>query len=462
MPRSGISKRTLLKAAAAAALGRAAETQGRPPNFIYINADDLGYGDLGCYGSHMRTPNLDSMAGSGVRFRQFYSASAVCSPSRAALMTGRYPARVGVPYVLTPQSASGLPDSEITIAQVLKARSYRTMCIGKWHLGSQPRYLPTNRGFDEYFGIPYSNDMSPLVLLRNATVVEDPADLDTLAERYTEEAVQFIAEVREAPFFLYLAPATPHLPLAASARFRGKSGMGLYGDAVEELDWSVGQVLQALRDNGIDDQTLVMFSSDNGPWFQGSAGRLRGRKDETFEGGMRMPFLASFPGRIPSGVEVGGVATTMDILPTLARLANAPLPLKPLDGVDIWPLLTGEKSAVERDAFLYFSGWNAQCARMGRWKLHVARRNAPPWTPEPKVGFMNLPLPRPELYDLEADPDESYDAADDHPEIVADIRARMEALIDTFPDQARTAWRNTMSQTVEGTSAGQWPVLHGG
>ena len=462
MPGRGVTKRALLRVAAAAALGRVARAQSRPPNFIYINADDLGYGDLGCYGSQIRTPNLDNMARGGVQFRQFYSASPLCSPSRAALMTGRYPTRVGVPDVLWPESPSGLPQSETTVAEVLKIRNYRTMCIGKWHLGSQPQYLPTSRGFDEYFGIPYSNDMWPRVLLHNTTVVEDPANLDTLAERYTQQAVQFIAGSKERPFFLYLAPAMPHLPLAASARFRGKSGMGPYGDALEELDWSVGQVLAALGDHGVDDQTLVMFSSDNGPWFQGSAGRLRGRKAETFEGGMRMPFIARFPGRIPSGVVIQGMATTMDILPTLARLAGAPLPPNPLDGVNIWPLLTGEQSAVERDAFLYFSSLDVQCARLGRWKLHVARPNAPPWTPEPKVGYFNLPLPRPELYDLEADADESYDVAGDNPQIVADIRARMEALIDTFPDQVRTAWRYTLSRAVEDTNAGQWPVLKGG
>jgi len=458
MPGSGVTKRSLLKAAAAAALGRAVPAQSRPPNFIYINADDLGYGDLGCYGSQLRTPHLDSMASGGARFRQFYSASPVCSPSRAALMTGRYPTRVGVPHVLAPESPSGLPESETTLAQVLKAQNYKTMCIGKWHLGSQPQYLPTSRGFDEYFGIPYSNDMWPLVLLHDATVIEDSVNLDTLAERYTQQAVQFIARSKDAPFFLYLAPAMPHLPLAASARFRCRSGLGPYGDAVEELDWSVGQVLQALGANGLEEQTLVMFSSDNGPWFQGSPGRLRGRKGETFEGGMRVPFLARFPGRIPSGVTVHAVATAMDILPTLARLARAPLPPNPLDGVDLWPLLTGERSEVEREAFLYFSSWNAQCARVGRWKLHVARYNTPPWTPEPRVGQLNLPLPRPELYDLEADSEESYDTAGDNPQIVADLRACLEALLATFPDQVRTAWRNTMSRTVEDTNAGQWPA----
>ena len=462
MPRHpGISKRALLKAGAAALLGKASNAQSRSPNIIFVLADDLGYGDLGCFGSRIRTPHLDGMAAGGVRFQQFYSASPVCSPSRAALMTGRYPTRVGIPGVLFPDSTTGLPDSETTLAQTLKVCNYTTMCIGKWHLGSLPQFLPTNRGFDEYFGIPYSNDMWPSLLLHNTEVVEQPVNLDTLTARYTEQAVQFIARSRNSPFFLYLAHAMPHLPLAASPRFRCKSGLGPYGDAVQEIDWSVGQILDALSANGVDEQTLVMFSSDNGPWFQGSSGRLRGAKGETFEGGVRVPFIARFPGRIPQGLVSRGVASAMDILPAVARLANAPLPGTPLDGVDIWPLLTGQCDQLDRDVLLYFDSWEAQCGRLGRWKLHVSRQNTPPWTPEPKVGRMNLPLPRPELYDLEADPDESYDVAGDNPQIVADIRARMEALIATFPEQVTTAWRYTMGLAVEETWSGARPAWKG-
>lgn len=462
MPDPGINKRTLLKAAAGALLSRVSRAEGRSPNIIFILADDLGYGDLGSYGSQLGTPRLDGMASEGVRFEQFYSASPVCSPSRAALMTGRYPTRVGIPVVLQPDSTTGLPDSETTLAQMLKASNYNTMCIGKWHLGSLPQFLPTNRGFDEYFGIPYSNDMWPSVLVYNTEVVEQPVSLATLTARYTEQALQFIARSRNSPFFLYLAHAMPHLPLAASPRFRCKSGMGLYGDAVQEIDWSVGQILDALSTNGVAEQTLVMFSSDNGPWFQGSAGKLRGAKGGTFEGGVREPFIARFPGRIPQGLVSRGVASMMDILPTVARLSNARLPDQPLDGVDIWPLLTGDSTAVDRDVLLYFDYWDAQCARLGRWKLHVSRHNTPPWTPEPKAGCMNLPLPRPELYDLEAGPDESYDVAADNPQIVADIRARMEALIATFPDQVTTAWRYTTGLAVEDTPSGAWPVWKGG
>ncbi len=344
----------------------AAAAPARPPNVIVIYADDLGYGDLACYGSRLSTPNLNRMAAEGARFTQFYSANPVCSPSRAALLTGRYPTRAGVPRVLFPSDTTGLPDSEVTLAQALKPRGYRTMCVGKWHLGHLPQYLPTSRGFDEYFGIPYSNDMKPRPLLHNTEVVEAEATLETLTPRYTEQAVRFIERSKDAPFFLYMPHTYPHIPLAASPRFRGKSPSGLYGDVIAELDWSVGEVLAALKRNGLDNHTLVMFSSDNGPWFQGSPGRLRGRKGSTYEGGVREPFLARFPGRIPPGRVVHEVASTMDIFPTVVKLCGAVLPPNPLDGIDIWPLLTGRSQMLEREVLLYFDNWNLQCARGGR------------------------------------------------------------------------------------------------
>ncbi|HYM12798.1 MAG TPA: sulfatase, partial [Bryobacterales bacterium] len=420
----------------------------RRPNVILINADDLGYGDLGCYGSKIPTPNLDAMAGEGVLFSRFQSASPVCSPSRAALLTGRYSTRVGVPKVLFPNDQTGLPDSETTIAQMLKAADYSTMCVGKWHLGSQPQFLPTNRGFDAYFGLPYSNDMLPLPLLHNTDVMEQPANLNTLTLRYTQQAVSFITRSKDSPFFLYMAHSFPHIPLAASQRFRGKSGFGLYGDAVAEIDWSVGQVLRAIQNSGIDGNTLVLFSSDHGPWYLGSPGPLRGRKGETWEGGTRVPLIARAPGLIPPGMVQSGIASALDILPTLAKLCNAPLPANPLDGVDITPLLTGAQQTVDRDLLVYFDGWegwNLQAARLGKWKLHVSRYDAAPlWGPDPPGGRMNLPLPTPELYDTEADPGESYNLAIDNPQIVADIRARIEALLPTFPDRVNRAWQQTM------------------
>jgi arylsulfatase len=430
----------------------------RPPNIVLILADDLGYGDLGCYGSSLRTPNVDRVAGEGVRFTQFYSGNPFCSPSRAALLTGRYPTRVGVPRVLNPRDTTGLPDSETTLAQVLKRQSYRTMCIGKWHLGHLPRYLPTNRGFDGYFGIPYSNDMEPVVLLRNTEKIEEPVRQETLTPRYTEEAVRFIEQSKDAPFFLYLPHTFPHIPLFASERFRGKSPHGIYGDVIEELDWSVGEILSALRKHGLDDNTLTIFSSDNGPWYQGSPGRLRGRKGTAWEGGQRVPLVARFPGRIASGGVCHQVASAMDILPTVARLCGARLAGKPLDGIDIWPLLAGERIEREREALLYFLSNDLQCARWGRWKLHVARPNSLWTSPEPPEGRLNLPLPAPELYDLDSDPDESYDVAPENPKIVAEIRRRIDRLIAGFPEEVRKAYAETKSRRVKQTAVGHYPA----
>lgn len=434
----------------------------RRPNIVLILADDLGYGDLGSYGSSIPTPNLDAMAGQGVLFSRYYAASPVCSPSRAALLTGRYSTRVGVPKVLLPTDQTGLLDSETTIAQMLKAADYNTMCVGKWHLGSQPQFMPTNRGFDEFFGLPYSNDMLPLPLMHNANVVEQPADLNSLTQRYTQQAVNFITQSKDAPFFLYMAHSFPHIPIAASQRFRGKSGLGLYGDAVAEIDWSVGRVLRALQNNGIDGNTLVLFSSDHGPWYGGSAGPLRGRKGEAWDGGTRVPLIARFPGVTPPGSVAQGLASALDILPTVARLAGAPLPGNPLDGVDISPLLTGTAPSVDRGVLLHFDGWegwNLQTARLGQWKLHLSRYNAPPlWGPDPPGGRRNLPLPKPELYNTEADPGEGYDLAADNPQIVAEIRGQIDNLLPTFPDPVIRAWQQTMATRVEQTPDGAPPA----
>lgn len=454
-----LDRRDFLKTTAAAFFVPLLHAAERPPNIVFIYADDLGYGDLGCYGSSIATPNLDRMAAEGMRFTQFYSANPVCSPSRAALLTGRYPTRVGVPRVLFPSDTTGLPDSETTIAQMLKAKGYKTMCIGKWHLGHRPQFLPTNRGFDEYFGIPYSNDMNPRPLLHNLEVLEEPAKLETLTPRYTEQALKFIEAARNGPFFLYMPHTYPHIPLAASEKFRGKSPAGLYGDVIEELDWSVGRVLEALKKHGIDNDTLVMFSSDNGPWYQGSPGRLRGRKGTTYEGGVREPFIARFPGRIPARSVCKGVSSTMDILPTLARLCSAALPPKPLDGIDIWPMLSGQKQEIEREALLYFDDWHVQCARWGRWKLHFTRYNAAPYNPAPPGGRINLPLPHPELYNLERDQDESYDVAPENPEVVKEILRRVERLIEDFPEEVKKAYQETRSKQVDASNVGQVPRL---
>ncbi len=430
----------------------------RRPNIILIYGDDLGSGDLGCYGSNFPTPNLNKLAAQGVVFRQCSSSNAVCSPARAGLLTGRYPTRVGVPDVLQPADTGGLSLTETTIADMLKTVGYNTMCIGKWHLGSTSPYMPTKRGFDAFYGLPYSNDMAPLPLIQNTTVIQQPAVLNTLTQRYTEQAVSFISSSRNSPFFLYMPHTFPHIPLAASTQFLGQSGCGLYGDTLAEIDWSVGQVLAAVHDNGLDEDTLVMFSSDHGPWFEGSNRGLHGRKGETWEGGFRVPFIARFPGQIPEGHVCTSMATTMDILPTVARLSGAALPRAPLDGYNIWPLMTGEHPGDTRDAFLYFDSWNLQCARLGPWKLHLARYNVPPWIPLPANWRMNLPLVNPELYNLENDPAETTDMASSYPDVVASITARVQALLPTFPGTVQSAWQNTMSQAPVYCPSGGWPA----
>jgi arylsulfatase A len=463
MSEATLSRRQALLGFGAAALsdrhGLTAAPAGQSqPNIVFILCDDLGYGDLECYGSKIKTPNLNRLAAEGNRFTNFCSADPVCSPSRAALLTGRYPTRVGVPRVLFPQDEGGLNLGETTLADVLKKRNYKTACVGKWHLGRPNQYMPTSRGFDEYLGIPYSNDMSPRVLIHNTNVIDDLANLDTLTERYTAFATDFIRRSTDAPFFVYIPHTFPHIPLGASARFRGKSPEGLYGDVVEEVDWSVGEVLRTLRETGLEKNTLVMFSSDNGPWYQGSPGRLRGRKDSTYEGGVREPFIARWPGKIPAGRVSNGLVSMMDVFPTVAKLCHAEMPAKPLDGIDIWPLLTGRVASIERPPLLYFNSWNLQCARWMNWKLHVARYNTAPYVPAPPGGVKNYVLPRPELYDLEADPDESYDVAPAHPEIVEKMEHTITGMIRSFPQEVQDAYAESKARKVNpATPVGAWP-----
>jgi len=409
-----------------AALAEEAAGQ-RPPNFIFLLADDLGYADLGCYGSDkIATPNLDRMAAEGIRFNDFYTGEPVCTPTRAALMTGCYPKRVGLHrHVLFPTSKTGLNPSEITVARLLKDQGYATMCIGKWHLGHHPEFLPTRHGFDAYYGIPYSNDMPTptpdggkgVVLLRDEKVIEHPTDQATLTERYTAEAVKFIKANEDRPFFLYLPHTFPHVPLHVSERFKGKSKGGLYGDVVECIDWSCGEILAAIQQAGIDEQTLVIFTSDNGPAGH-PAPPLRGGKGSTWEGGMRVPFIARWPGKVPAGAACAEQASVMDILPTFAALAGARLPTdRAIDGKDIWPLVSGRSGARSpHEAFFYYSAYgDLSAVRSGQWKLHIKAPASRASAKEKEAA------PLPALYDLSVDVGEQTNVAADHPDIVEQL-----------------------------------------
>ena len=421
------------------------------PNFVVIFCDDLGYGDLGVFGHPtIQTPHLDRMAQEGQKWTQFYSASPICTPSRAALLTGRYPERSGVAgNVFFPDSAGGLPDSEVTIAETLKRADYATAAIGKWHLGHLPEHLPTTQGFDYYFGIPYSNDMTRhsgpsypklarkdpdyepnseyynLPLMRGEKVIERPVDQNTVVKRYTEEAVKFIREHKDEPFFVYLAHNMVHIPLFASDRFQGDSRRGLYGDVMAEIDWSVGRVLQTLREQGLAENTLVVFSSDNGPWLTydthgGSAGLLRGGKNTTWEGGMRVPTIFWWPGHLEKG-PVAELGSTLDLLPTFASLAGVELPDdRTLDGYDLTPVLLGEGES-PRSTMIFHSRGELRAARMGPWKAHFIT------TDKGYGGGRNKQKHDPPLlFHLDTDPSEKYNVAKDHPEVIARIRELVE------------------------------------
>jgi arylsulfatase A-like enzyme len=448
MPR--LDRRVFLSVCSGSLLARTLPAQSPArPNIIVILADDLGFGDVGVLGSSIPTPNMDRMAAEGVSLLRFYSASPVCSPSRAALLTGRYPARCGVVNVLMPSSRGGLPPSERTLPKMLKEAGYTTGCIGKWHLGSAHEYMPRQQGFDEYSGVPYSNDMNPLPFVKDSEVIDAAPAQGMLTERFTAEATSFIERHRDKPFFLYFAHTAPHIPLVPSPRFRGKSGRGQFGDVVAELDWSVGQVFKCLQENGLDDNTLVVFTSDNGPWYQGSSGNLRGRKGSTYEGGVRIPFLARFPGRIPPATVSWAVTSMMDLLPTFAKLAGTGA-VGTVDGIDIWPVLSGQQASMDREVLLFFDGDHIQCVRWGPWKLHLSRYNSYAWTQDPPGGRFNLPLPQPELYHIDDDPAEAYDVAPEYPEVVKELANRVDRLLVSLPQSVRTAWRDTMARRSEG------------
>lgn len=433
--------------------GQAAQTgKKKLPNVVIIYLDDMGYGDVGCFGGKIKTPNLDKMAKEGTRLTSFYVAQAVCSASRAALLTGCYSNRVGILGALGPQSKHGLSHQEVTIARMLKQLGYATGIIGKWHLGHLPKFLPHTHGFDEYYGLPYSNDMwpnhptakfPPLPLIKGKDIIELNPDQSKLTTSYTDKAVDFINRNKGGPFFLYLAHTMPHVPLFVSDRFKGKSEQGLYGDVIQELDWSVGQVLAALQKNGLDDDTLVIFTSDNGPWLSygnhgGSAGPLREGKGTTWEGGVRVPCIVRWPGHIPAGKHSDEPAMTIDVLPTLAKLTGAKLPKHKIDGLDIWPLLSAQPGAKSPHA-AYFFYWNneLQGVRSGKWKLyfpHSYRTLVADGGKDGKPAAYKEAKVELSLFDLSKDLGEKTNVVKDHPAVVERLQKLATEMRDDLGD----------------------------
>ncbi|MBG10439.1 MAG: arylsulfatase [Gammaproteobacteria bacterium] len=398
--------------------------QENPPNFIIIMADDLGYGDLGVYGSTLiKTSNLDRLALNGVRLESFYSSANVCTAARGGLLTGRYPIRLDlVSDVARPTNEIHLAFEEITIAEALKPHGYRSALFGKWHLGSRLEWSPMAQGFDEFFGVLHSNDMTPLELYRDKEIIENPVDQTTLTERYTQEAVRFIAENRDNPFFLYLPHSFPHVPLFVSPRFDGRSDAGLYGDVVETIDWSTGQILSALDEYGLSEDTLVIFTSDNGPWFEGSPGTFRNRKGSSWEGGQRVPFLAQWPGKIPAGTVSSQPAMNIDLYPTLVSLAGGILPDdRPIDGKNIFPLLAGNNKSPHEALFL-FNRDRIVGVRSGQWKLVVETRYRATLNSFEHSSYYG---PDGLLFDLKNDPGETYSFTREYPEVVQKLRKNL-------------------------------------
>lgn len=415
----------------------------RPPNFVVIYCDDLGFADIDTFGSHeWETPNLNQMAKEGMRLTDFHSAAAVCSASRAALLTGCYPQRVSILGALGPNSKIGIHESEVLLPEILKKQGYATAIFGKWHLGDAPQFLPTRHGFDQYFGLPYSNDMWPkhptnksfplLPLIEQDKTIATMPDQTQLTTWYTERAVKFIADNKAGPFFLYVPHSMPHVPLHVSSKFKGKSKQGLYGDVIMEIDWSVGQILAALKEHGLDENTLVLFTSDNGPWLSygnhaGSAKPLREGKGTTWEGGQREPCIVRWPGKIAAGSVCSELTTTMDVLPTFAKLAGSSAPTdRIIDGRDIWRLLAGEKDAKSpHDRFYYYWNYGLDGVRAGKWKLvfpHTFNSLTGPAGQDGQPGGYTQAKTDLALFDLEADIGETKNVAADHPEIVAQLQ----------------------------------------
>lgn len=397
------------------------------PNIIFVLTDDLGYGDVGAYGSTLiSTPNIDALADQGLKLTSYYAPANVCTPSRAALLTGRQPIRMGLAAgVIRPESTHGLPQSETTLATLLREHGYRTAMIGKWHLGHTPEHWPTAHGFDRFFGVPYSNDMYPFPLYDGDEVIEEPADQARLTERYTDATIAFIEDAGDAPFFIYLAHTFPHIPLYAAEPFRGQSQAGLYGDTVETIDWSMGRIVSALAEAGILDDTLIVFTSDNGPWFEGSSGHSRERKGATWEGAYRVPFIAHWPAGLPATRVIDAAVTGLDMFPTLARVAGVPVPAEiELDGADIWPVLS-EGADSPHEQILFFNEDQIAAIRMGDWRL-VVRSYYKTWdVPLSTAGY-------PLLFNLARDPGEHYSMAPDEPERVEHMLRAIEAANERF------------------------------
>ena len=426
----------------------------RPPNVVIIFCDDLAYADISPFGAKTSTPNLARLAREGRRFTDFYVGQAVCSASRAALLTGCYPNRIGILGALGPKSKTGINSNEVTLAEILKGCGYATAIYGKWHLGEAPPFLPTRHGFDEWFGLPYSNDMwpfhptggtnyPPLPLFENEKVVQLMPDQTQLTTWYTEHAVKFIERKKDQPFFLYLAHNMPHVPLHVSSKFKDRSGRGLYADVIMEIDWSVGEVLRALKRHGLDENTLMVFTSDNGPWLlygnhAGNAGPLREGKMTSFDGGVREPTLMRWPGKIPAGSVCHEMAWSMDLLPTIAKLAGTNAPTdRIIDGRDIWPLMSGARGAkTPHEVYYCYWGQELQSVRSGHWKLHVPHKYAKPnpagGDGKPgKYGTNEIGLA---LFDLSSDIGEKQNVAREHPDIVARLQSLAERARDDLGD----------------------------
>lgn len=438
------------------------------PNIVIIFMDDMGYGDVNAYGGiGYATPNIDKLAADGMRFTNFYAAQPICTASRAGLLTGCYPNRIGLFGALGPDSKIGISDKEVTIAQMLKKRNYATGMVGKWHLGVTDRFLPLQHGFDEYFGLPYSNDMwpnnfdgsratdpkdwrskqPPLPLMEGNKVyryIETLADQNPITTEYTEHAVSFINRHKQQHFFLYLAHTMVHVPIAVSEKFRGKSKQGLFGDVMMEVDWSVGQVVKAIHENGLDKNTLIIFTSDNGPWLTfgnhaGSAGGLRDGKMTTFEGGQKEPSIVCWPGVIPAGAICNKLASTIDILPTLAAITGSPLPANKIDGINIFSLLQGDSYANPRDHFFYYYDKNSlQAVRQDSWKLVLPHKIESNENEIPSKdgwpGKIHIDSTGLALYDLRRDPGERYNVKDEYPEIIVRLLKLVEESRDDLGD----------------------------